>query len=102
MDSCGPSVERYHPGSDPETIDAGAIPARYQAMLDTKSIMLGGHRTIHYDHARDMIWRYDQVLRTHPNGMRFSVFDRAGDLLATNEYFRCVIIYLFFRSGSLM
>ena len=53
--------------------------------------MLGGHHTIHYDHDRDMIWRYDQVLPSHPNGMRFSVFDEAGDLLATNEYFRCVI-----------
>lgn len=59
-------------------------------MLDTKSIMLGGHRTIHYDHDRDMVWRYDQVLPTHPNGMRFSVFDEAGDMLATNEYFRLV------------
>jgi Serine dehydratase beta chain len=37
-----------------------------------------------------MLWRYDQVLKTHPNGMRFSVFDEAGDLLATNEYFRFV------------
>ena len=51
--------------------------------------MLGGHHTIHYDHDRDMIWRYDQVLPAHPNGMRFSVFDEAGDMLATNEYFRC-------------
>jgi hypothetical protein len=86
-----PFTEQCHAGSDPETIDAGTIPARYQAMLDTKSIMLGGHHTIHYDHDRDMIWRYDQVLRTHPNGMRFSVFDEAGDMLATNEYFRCVV-----------
>ena len=60
-------------------------------MLDTKSITIGGHRTIHYDHNRDMIWRYDQVLPAHPNGMRFSVFDEAGDMLATNEYFRWVI-----------
>ena len=85
-------VNQCCPGSDPETIDAGTIPARYQAMLDTKSIMLGGHYTIHYDHDRDMIWRYDQVLPSHPNGMRFSVFDEGGDLLATNEYFRCVIV----------
>lgn len=34
-----------------------------------------------------MLWRYDLVLKTHPNGMRFSVFDVNGDLLATNEYF---------------
>ena len=59
-------------------------------MLDTKSVMLGGHHTIHYDHNRDMIWRYDQVLPAHPNGMRFSVFDEGGDMLATNEYFRYV------------
>ena len=88
----GLCVEHYHLGSDPETIDAGTIPARYQSMLDTKSITLGGHHTIHYDHDRDMIWRYDQVLRTHPNGMRFSVFDEVGDMLATNEYFRWVIV----------
>lgn len=36
---------------------------------------------------RDMIWRWDQVLKTHPNGMRFSCFGEEGDLLATNEYF---------------
>jgi hypothetical protein len=36
---------------------------------------------------RDMLWRWDQVLKTHPNGMRFSVFGEDGDLLATNEYF---------------
>lgn len=34
-----------------------------------------------------MLWRWDQVLKTHPNGMRFSVFGEDGDLLATNEYF---------------
>lgn len=34
-----------------------------------------------------MLWRWDQVLKTHPNGMRFSCFDEDGNLLATNEYF---------------
>lgn len=34
-----------------------------------------------------MLWRWDQVLKTHPNGMRFSCFGENGDLLATNEYF---------------
>ena len=34
-----------------------------------------------------MLWRWDQVLKTHPNGMRFSCFGEDGDLLATNEYF---------------
>ncbi|ETW78941.1 hypothetical protein HETIRDRAFT_387140 [Heterobasidion irregulare TC 32-1] len=74
-------------GSDPETIDTGSIPARYAAILENKTLMLGGKHRIHYDMDKDMLWRWDQVLKTHPNGMRFSCFDEHGDLLATNEYF---------------
>ena len=46
-----------------------------------------GHHRISYDHDRDMLWRWDHVLPTHPNGMRFSCFGEDGDLLATNEYY---------------
>ncbi|KAH9946514.1 L-serine ammonia-lyase [Amylocystis lapponica] len=74
-------------GSDPETIDTGTIPSRYASILESKSLELGGQHHITYDMDKDMLWRWDQVLKTHPNGMRFSVFDEAGDLLATNEYF---------------
>ncbi|KAH9852088.1 L-serine ammonia-lyase [Lenzites betulinus] len=74
-------------GSDPETIDTGTIPSRYAAILDNKTLLLGGRHHITYDMDRDMVWRWDQVLRTHPNGMRFSAFGEDGELLATNEYF---------------
>jgi len=74
-------------GSDPETIDTGTIPSRYAAIQTNKTLLLGGKHRISYDMDRDMLWRWDQVLKTHPNGMRFSVFDENGDLLATNEYF---------------
>lgn len=74
-------------GSDPETIDTGTIPSRYTAIQQTKTLMLGGYHRIHYDMDRDMLWRFDLVLKTHPNGMRFSCFDADGDLIATNEYF---------------
>ncbi|KAF8449065.1 serine dehydratase alpha chain-domain-containing protein [Boletus edulis BED1] len=74
-------------GSDPETIDCGTIPSRYEAILTNKCLQLGGKRPIHFDMDRDMLWRWDQVLKTHPNGMRFSCFGETGDLLATNEYF---------------
>ncbi|KAI0060920.1 L-serine ammonia-lyase [Artomyces pyxidatus] len=74
-------------GSDPETIDTGTIPSRYAAIQENKTLLLGGKHRITYDMDRDMLWRWDQVLKTHPNGMRFSCFDENGDLLATNEYF---------------
>ncbi|KAH8116427.1 L-serine ammonia-lyase, partial [Phellopilus nigrolimitatus] len=74
-------------GSDPETIDTGTIASRYNDVLENKHLMLGGKHRIVYDMDRDMLWRWDQVLKTHPNGMRFSVFGEDGELLATNEYF---------------
>ncbi|TFK91713.1 L-serine ammonia-lyase [Polyporus arcularius HHB13444] len=74
-------------GSDPETIDTGTIPSRYASILENKTLVLGGRHRIVYDMDKDMVWRWDQVLKTHPNGMRFSVFGEDGDLLATNEYF---------------
>ncbi|PPQ72550.1 hypothetical protein CVT24_004888 [Panaeolus cyanescens] len=74
-------------GSDPETIDTGTIPSRYDAILENKTLMLAGHHRIQYDMDRDMLWRWDHVLKTHPNGMRFNCFDKDGTLLATNEYF---------------
>jgi hypothetical protein len=75
-------------GNDPETIDTGAIPGRYDAILETKSIQLGGTHRIKFDIEKDLVWRFDEVLKTHPNGMRFSAFGVDGELLATNEYFR--------------
>ncbi|KAF8325870.1 serine dehydratase alpha chain-domain-containing protein [Cantharellus anzutake] len=74
-------------GSDPETIDTGTVGSRYDTILNDKILILGGVHRIEYDMDRDMVWRWDQVLPTHPNGMRFSVFNVDGDLLATNEYF---------------
>lgn len=74
-------------GSDPETIDTGTINARYANILSTKILELNGTHRIKYDMDRDMVWRWDQVLPTHPNGMRFSAFDQNGDLLGTNEYY---------------
>lgn len=33
-----------------------------------------------------MLWTMNP-LPTHPNGMKFTVFDKEGDMLATNTYF---------------
>ncbi|KZT70752.1 L-serine ammonia-lyase [Daedalea quercina L-15889] len=74
-------------GSDPETIDTGTIPPRYANIVANKTLLLGGTHRITYEPERDMVWRWDEVLKTHPNGMRFSVFGEEGELLATNEYF---------------
>ncbi|GEM07253.1 L-serine dehydratase [Rhodotorula toruloides] len=73
-------------GSDPETIETSTVNSRYAAILDTGRLQLNGSHTISYSHDKDMLWRMEP-LPAHPNGMRFSVFDEEGTLMATNEYF---------------
>ncbi|GAA5829702.1 hypothetical protein JCM3766R1_001270 [Sporobolomyces carnicolor] len=73
-------------GSDPETIEPSTIGSRYAKILDSSTLALNSTHTISYTHRRDMIWTMEP-LPTHPNGMKFSVFDKEGDMLATNTYF---------------
>ncbi|GAA6015043.1 hypothetical protein JCM11491_001638 [Sporobolomyces phaffii] len=73
-------------GSDPETIEPSTIGSRYARILDTSKLSLNSTHSIDYTHRRDMIWTMEP-LPLHPNGMKFSVFDKEGDLLATNTYF---------------
>lgn len=80
-------------GCDPETVETDSIQPRYDSIVNDKTLLLGGSTRIQFDMDRDMVWRWDQVLKTHSNGMRFSCFDAAGDLLATNEYFRSEIFF---------
>lgn len=65
---------------------ASTIGSRYNSILETGRLELDGRHSIAYSHDRDMLWRMDP-LPAHPNGMRFSVFDKEGTLMATNEYF---------------
>ncbi|GAA5958823.1 hypothetical protein JCM21900_003936 [Sporobolomyces salmonicolor] len=73
-------------GSDPETIETSSISSRYASILAHSRLNLAGTHSIRYSHERDMLWTMDP-LPAHPNGMRFSVFDDQGTLLATNEYY---------------
>ena len=79
-----------HIGSDPEDIETATIPSRYAFIQEQQVLHLAGRHRIEYIMERDMLWRWDQVLPTHPNGMRFTCFAENGDLLATNEYYRYV------------
>ena len=53
-------------GNDPETIDTGTISSRYAAVLENRTLLLGGTRRIKFNMERDMVWRFDEVLKTHP------------------------------------
>ncbi|KAJ1991440.1 hypothetical protein H4R33_001361 [Dimargaris cristalligena] len=75
-------------GDAPETVETATIPARIQAIRDTRSMVLNqGRRRITFDPARDMVFHYYESLPQHSNGMRFTALDAEGNMLATNEYY---------------
>ncbi|GAA6027130.1 hypothetical protein JCM8097_002415 [Rhodosporidiobolus ruineniae] len=73
-------------GSDPETIETSTIASRYASILSTHHLQLNGTHSIGYTHEKDMTWDM-RPLPTHPNGLRFSVYDGEGTLLAVNSYY---------------
>ncbi|KAJ2372316.1 hypothetical protein GGI05_007653, partial [Coemansia sp. RSA 2603] len=74
-------------GELPETVPTETIITRVQAMHDTNTISLNGTHRVRFNPDKDMTLHYYESLPQHPNGMRFTVFDSNGDMLATNEYF---------------
>lgn len=82
-------------GADCETVDTESVPARYQSILDNSVLTLGRDtddrhhdaKQIPFQFEKDLEWKWGQTLPLHSNGMRFSVFDVNGDLLATNDYY---------------
>jgi L-serine deaminase len=74
-------------GEAPETVETSTIISRVEAMNETKSIKVNGTRRIKFDPERDVVFHNFESLPQHPNGMRVTVMDENGDMLATNEYF---------------
>ncbi|ORX82791.1 L-serine ammonia-lyase [Basidiobolus meristosporus CBS 931.73] len=74
-------------GESPETVETSTIKSRVKAMEDTETISLNGTNKIKFKPSEDLKFHYFENLPQHPNGMRCSVFDENGDMLATNEYF---------------
>jgi L-serine deaminase len=82
-------------GANVETVDTAHVPARFSEIKSTKKLFLGQGiapnssqgKEIDFDYTRDFIWEWGRKLPLHSNGMRFTVFDKDGDVLATNDMF---------------
>jgi len=67
-------------GADPETVDTAVIDERVAAVRDRETIFLLGEQEAGFA-AGDLVLNRRQSLPYHPNGMRFSAYDRGGELL---------------------
>ncbi|HEX3363753.1 L-serine ammonia-lyase [Phenylobacterium sp.] len=69
-------------GLDPDVADQVIVEVRANHWLN-----LGGRHGVAFDEATDLLWEGRTRLPQHPNGLKFSAFDRAGGLIAERTYF---------------
>jgi L-serine dehydratase len=79
-------------GNEPATIDPAAIEQTVAAIRAAKQIELSGARTVPFDEPHDLLFEravmYPPAAKMrHPNGMRFTAFDDAGETLEQRTFF---------------
>ncbi len=74
-------------GEAPEDVDVEAIPARIEAVREHERLRLGGEHDIEFDHREDLVFDRRQKLPHHPNGMRFTAWDGAGEKLLEAAFY---------------
>jgi L-serine dehydratase len=74
-------------GEVPEEIDPAAIDPLLAGIYASQLLSLRGTQAIHFDESRDLLFRKDQTLPGHSNGMRFSAFNVANCVLAKQIYY---------------
>ena len=70
-----------------ETIDPDQVPIRVGGITANKQLSLGGKKSIQFDPAVDLTLHSGKTLELHSNGMTYSAFSSAGELLLSETYF---------------
>lgn len=74
-------------GEKPDTVDPDVVDVIVERIRKQKKLRLNGAREIPFDESRDLIFHETESLPFHPNGMRFSVYDKDGKPLQSGVYF---------------
>lgn len=80
-------------GENVETVDTDYVPKRFEEIKETKKLFLGNGlgegkgKEVDFDYEKSFKWQWSKKLPLHSNGMRLSVFDKDGEMLATNDLF---------------
>src|SRR5262249_25733582 len=74
-------------GEQPDVIAPETIEPKLAAIRAAKKLALAGAKEIEFDEPRDLLWHKDKTLAAHSNGMRFTAFDAAGAVIATQVYY---------------
>jgi L-serine dehydratase len=73
-------------GETPEEVDVGSIAARVARVREEGEVALLGKRRVRLRPADDLVFDR-RPLPFHPNAMRFTAFDAAGDVVASRVWY---------------
>jgi L-serine dehydratase len=76
----------------PDTVDLSRIDQRIEDLRASCGLNLLGEHMVRFDPATDLRFHRDQMfpdagVTTHPNGMRFNLFDASGGLIFSQVYY---------------
>jgi L-serine dehydratase len=74
-------------GQDPVTMPLERVQTIPEAIKNTGSLILNNERPLTFDYLGNLIFHYDKCLHGHANGMKFEVYDQAGDLALCSTYY---------------
>jgi L-serine dehydratase len=79
-------------GDAPDTVDPAHIEAKLNTIRASGTLNLLGRQAIPFTESEDLRFHRDQMypdatIISHPNGMRFTAFDKAGALLAEEVFY---------------
>ncbi len=79
-------------GESPDTVQVDQVDAMLARIRETGRLKLMGEREIAFRETEHLRFHRDQMYpdadrATHPNGMRFTVFDASGSLLASDVFY---------------
>jgi len=74
-------------GDSPEEVDVDTAPSRVQTIREDARLNLAGSHRIAWEEVRDLVYRRNEALPYHSNGMRFGAFDADGEALDTRVFY---------------
>ena len=74
-------------GEQPDTTDPEAVEPLVERARGRNTLRLAGKQDIPFHEADDLVFHNDESLPRHPNGMRLTAFDEAGNPLASDTYY---------------
>ena len=74
-------------GKKPAEVEPAQVTTIVDAARGGKRLRLMGEREVGFDAEKDIVWRKQETLPFHPNGMRFTATGEGGEVLREETYY---------------